>query len=480
MGKVTLVGAGPGDPGLLTVKGLEALRHCDCVVYDRLASPELLDEVPQDAKRIYVGKQAGAHYRPQEEINQILVEAASTYHNVVRLKGGDSFVYGRGMEEILVLEAHGHDWQLVPGITSAISVLESEAIPITHRGMARSFHVFTGHIKDGSGLPDYDYEAITKLDGTLVFLMALKHCEHICTSLLQAGMNPQMPAAMIQSGTMQSSRKVVGTVSTIAQLAKDENIQSPAIFVIGKTVQFTKLQKERKKVGIVCTDVLWDKLGPKIEALGQTPIRIGRLAVQENVEEIERMHQKLQPGWLVFTSINGVDVFMKSYQERRKDIRGFAKMKIAAIGHGTSERLASYGLYPDYMPNTYSIEALTEGLLKRIQNDEIIFLPRAKQGNPSITKAFDDQGISYEEFHTYDVQGDVDSTHVQDLDTLIFTSSSGVLCASELQLSKHTKIISIGSATQRCVQAQLHRSSLCATKSTSEGIIDLIQKEDVE
>lgn len=263
MGKVYLIGAGPGDPELITLKGLNIIKHSDCIIYDRLAGDELLTYAPSDCKQIYVGKEPGMHYRKQNEINEILVECAGKYERVVRLKGGDPFVFGRGGEEIEALVEAEIDYEVIPGITSAIAVPECAGIPVTHRETSRSFHVITGHTKVGSNAPDYPHETeckkihdnknvnenadetLTGIDfpnlahqeGTLVFLMGLSNLKSIADNLIANGKPKYTPAAVISDGTTIYEKQVRGTLADIADKVKEAKLGSPAVIVIGETAE---------------------------------------------------------------------------------------------------------------------------------------------------------------------------------------------------------------------------------------------------
>ena len=232
-GKVTLVGAGPGDPGLLTVKGLRALERAEVVVYDRLVSPAVLDLIPGAARRIDVGKEASHHPVPQRRINQILLEEAQAGHNVVRLKGGDPFVFGRGGEEALALQAAGIPFEVVPGVTSPIAIPELAGIPVTHRGLSQSFHVVTAHTAGtGDGLPAY-FDDLARLPGTLVFLMGLSRLEVIARRLTEAGKPPDTPAAVLSGGNAPHPAAVRGTLADIAEKARAAGVQPPAVILVG-------------------------------------------------------------------------------------------------------------------------------------------------------------------------------------------------------------------------------------------------------
>ena len=232
-GKVWLVGAGPSDMGLLTLKGKNLIEQADVVVYDALVSASILSMIPSSAQAIFVGKRAGNHPVPQEQINQILLEQAMQGKRVVRLKGGDPFLFGRGGEELELLIENGIDYEVVPGVTSAIAVPAYNGIPVTHRDYCSSVHIITAHSKKGGELK-IDFEALCRLNGTLVFLMGVTAMPMICKGLLDAGMNPQMPAAILQQGTSAMQKKVVATISDLPEKAQQAQIQAPAVLVIGK------------------------------------------------------------------------------------------------------------------------------------------------------------------------------------------------------------------------------------------------------
>ena len=232
-GNVILVGAGPGDPGLLTQRGREALSQAEVVVYDRLVSPAILALVPEKARKIDVGKEASHHKVPQEEINQILLREAQAGRRVVRLKGGDPFLFGRGGEELELLAEAGLPFEVVPGVTSALSVPAYAGIPVTHRDFCSSLHIITGHAKAGAKLT-IDFEALKRTGGTLVFLMGVSALPAICRGLLDAGMAPQMPAAVIERGTTPRQRKLISTLEALPQAAEEAKVESPAIIVVGK------------------------------------------------------------------------------------------------------------------------------------------------------------------------------------------------------------------------------------------------------
>ena len=233
MGKVYLIGAGPGDPGLLTVKGRDCLVKADVVVYDRLVGPKILEMIPESAERIDVGKNSGHHPVPQPEISRILLEKALEGKRVARLKGGDSFVFGRGGEELELLAAHGVPFEVVPGVTSAFAGAAYAGIPVTHRDYCASVHLITGH-RQKNGALSIDYEALNRLKGTLVFMMSVANIDEIAQGLMAAGMSPDMPCALVENGTLPSQRKCLTTLALAARKVQEAQIHSPALFIVGR------------------------------------------------------------------------------------------------------------------------------------------------------------------------------------------------------------------------------------------------------
>jgi len=273
-GKVVLVGAGPGDSGLITVKGLQALKQAEVVVYDRLVGSGILELIPDHAERIYVGKNVGHHVVPQERINEILLEKALEGKRVVRLKGGDGFVFGRGGEELEGLGAHGIPFEVVPGITSAIAAPAYAGIPVTHRELSASLHIITGHLKDDGEL-NLDYNALVRLGGTLIFMMSVSSLPEIAAGLIQAGMPPEMPCAVVENGTLSRQRKLVGTLSKMEQAVKEKKIKSPAVFVVGRVCElserfdwFSALPLLGKRILVTRPRATASKLSERLRALG--------------------------------------------------------------------------------------------------------------------------------------------------------------------------------------------------------------------
>ncbi len=437
---VYLIGAGPGDPGLITVKGLEFIKQCDTIIYDRLGTYQLLEMVKPDCRRIYVGKQAGSHYKKQPEINEILVEEGRKGNMVVRLKGGDPFVFGRGGEEVTALLEAGIPFQVIPGITSAVAVPEVCGIPVTHRGTSRSFHVITGHKRadinrsDEGGLDDYDY--IRNQEGTSVFLMGLNRLPQIMERLVQTGAEENTPVAVISKGTMPGQRIVRGDIQTIADKVNEAKLESPAIIVVGENaaLDFTAPNRgplQNVHVGLVGTPKLREKMRVAIDALGGQSYSIVDMSV-EQTEEKNRLRVALEHiedySWLAFTSQNTITLFFKWLREWNIDVRKLAHLKLAVVGAGTRDALKAEGYIADYVPDEYTTSALAMGLANVMNDGEKLLLPRAVQGSETMLDILDQGGVVYEEIPVYDVVGRrMESIqYLNDLDVITFVSASGV------------------------------------------------------
>ncbi len=436
-GMVLLIGAGPGDPGLITVKGLQCLKDCDAVVYDFLASEELLGVTRPDCRRIYVGKRAGHHSMKQPEINRLLVDLAKEGLCVARLKGGDPFVFGRGGEEALALEAEGIPYRLIPGVTSAVAVPECAGIPVTHRAVSRSFHVITGHTEgEEGGLPP-EFQQLAKLPGTLVFLMGLRSLPAIVDGLLAAGRPESLPAAVIENGTTPSARTVRGTLLDICGRVEAAGLHTPAIIVVGETAALDFSSREGLPldgtvVGITGTATFRERLGTLLTSLGARVECAGAMEVVSFADSpaVRAACENLESyGITVFTSANGVRLFFKGLLDSGRDFRALGSMKFAVIGPGTAAELKKYGFRADYMPSVYRTGELAELLVKVAGGVAActgtaagtgaatctgtaaappfprILIARAKGGSPELTKVLAKAGIPFDDVALYDVSG---------------------------------------------------------------------------
>ncbi len=479
------MGAGPGDAGLITLKGLEKIKACDAIVYDRLASEELLDYVSSQAEKIYVGKAANEHYKSQDEINRILIDCAGRHENIVRLKGGDSFVFGRGGEEIEALEKENIPYEVIPGVSSAIAVPECAGIPVTHRGISRSFHVITGHTKaSGDKSPDYDYKNLAELEGTLVFLMGLSNLGDIAKRLIDEGKPANTPVAVISNGTMEMQKIVKGELFDIAEKVIEAALPSPAVIVIGATAACDYLYHNRPKyVGITATDLLWKKLKSAFEKIGMQPVRLCKMKIEESAsvsELIAELHHLHDYGWIIFTSQNSIEIFFKYLKKEKIDLRVLAEVKFAVIGSGTAEKLLSYGFVADLIPPEYTVEALSRKLADTLKPEEKVFIPRAAKGSPELTGMLSERNIIYKEIPVYDVLGSFTGNikYLNEMDYLVFVSASGAsaffdeLKNTGRKLPEGIKIACIGKVTAKKLNEASESADIIASACDVSGLIE--------
>ena len=442
-GKVWLVGAGPGDIGLFTLKGMEVLKNAEVVVYDSLVGQGVLSKIPKGVRLINVGKRASHHTMPQEQINQVLAEEAKKGLRVVRLKGGDPFLFGRGGEELELLHKEGIPYEVVPGVTSSIAVPAYNGIPVTHRDFCSSLHIITGHKKKGDTY-DIDFHALVNTKGTLVFLMGVSALEDICKSLLEAGMDKEMPAAILQKGTTAGQKRIVATVSTLAEEVKKQGIETPAIIVVGKVCAladefawYEKLPLFGCKVLVTRPKETISSMAQKLRLLGaevlELPaIRTKPLKDQSLLKEAFRELDSYQ--WIAFTSPIGVKVFFDEMRHSGIDIRKLGQVKIAAIGKGTKKALEERGLFVDLMPAVFDGDSLGKALCEACERTEKILLPRAKIGGKEIlARLAEKSGLTINDVPTYDTfyeeQEIIDMKKLfenEEIQAAVFTSASTV------------------------------------------------------
>ena len=439
-GFVSLVGAGPGDRGLLTIKGKERIEAAEVVIYDRLVSPEVMSLVPQNAVKINVGKKMSHHPVPQEEINKIILENAQAGKRVVRLKGGDSFLFGRGAEELELLIENEVPYEVVPGITSAIAVPTYAGIPVTHRNLTSSLHIITGHAKAGKKV-DINYKALVEHKGTLVFLMGLTALCELMDGLIEAGIDLNMPAATIEKGTTSFQRKVVATVSTIYKKVREADIESPAITIVGDVAGlsqnmdwFTIKPLINKTILVTRPKEKAGQLSDKLREQGAKVVEfpcIETVILQENEDFVDAMYDMKNYAYIVFTSPNGVEKFFKKLSDNKLDIRTLYGVKIAAVGQQTKKLLEQRGLVVDYMPDVYESAHLAEGLVKDILPNEKVMLIRGKLATDILPSVLRENNIAYREVQVYDTiyknpMEDFIEEDMKKIDYAVFSSASTV------------------------------------------------------
>lgn len=456
-GKVYLVGAGPGDIGLLTIRGSELIKSADVVVYDRLVGQDVMDMIPENIEKIDVGKNAGEHPVPQWRINEILVEQAEMGRQVVRLKGGDPFVFGRGGEELELLSQNGIEFEVVPGITSSIAVPAYGGIPVTHRDFCSSFHIITGHAKAGSEV-NIDFKSLVKLNGTLIFMMSVSNLEFIVKGLIDGGMAEDMHCGIIENGTRPNQRKFIGNLGNIENIVKENNVRPPSVILVGKVASLSKTfdwfgnrPLFGKKYLVTQPSKKNSRLANGLKNMGGEVFLypcIKTFALQDINPPIEKYDV------LVFTSSEGVDAYMESLLEKGADARILAGKRVACIGSATANALKKFGLIADFVPSIFSGEVLgkemiSTGFLK--EKDNVILL-RAEEGSKDIPRVLGSAGIKYLDYPVYKTEF-IKHEEIKDIDSyemICFTSRScvrGFLQSQKIENFAGRKALCIGEQT---------------------------------
>lgn len=473
IGKVYLIGAGCGDWELITLKGLQRLTLCNCVVYDRLIPQKLLEYLPPNCERIYVGKQCGKHSKSQEEINAILVEKALQGYTVARLKGGDPFVFGRGGEEVLALQKHNIPYEVISGVSSSIAVPSSVGIPVTHRSVARSFHVITGHTADNSS---EDYSTLARLKGTLVFLMALNRLQAICEGLISNGMDTTTPCAIVSQGTTAHAKCYKGTLSNILDYLPLAN--TPSIFIVGDVTKFDfnstiTYPLGGKVIAVTGTESFTHKLSSALSPLGAEVLTIPHLTLTPHYENIP---QDLTPyTHLVFTSTNGVDSYFNYLRTNKIDIRTLGGIRIVTIGKSTAESLNKYGVYADLIPDTYTSSALAESIITHATPNDNYLILRASNGSNALTDALNTHSIRYTDIPIYSLGYNptpLEIAPTNAIDYIVFGSSMGVReYFKHTTLSSNVQVVAIGEVCKSTLESlKLPNTIHMANTYTVEGI----------
>ena len=410
-GKVWLIGAGPGDVGLFTLKGKEVLEQADVVVYDALVGQSILGMIPDSARLIYAGKRSGNHALSQEEINRILLDEALKGNCVVRLKGGDPFLFGRGGEELELLAENGIPFEIVPGISSALAVPAYNGIPVTHRDYCSSVHIITGHRRKETGY-DIDFDALVRTGGTLVFLMGIAALPDICRGLMDAGMAGDIPAAVLERGTTSAQRRISATLSTLEAECAKAKVMTPAIILVGRVCalagSFSWAEKRPLggvKVILTRPRELSSGFASILRARGAEVLELPAIRTEPMPDPgpVRRAIQRLVGGgydWIVFTSPSGVRIFFRELMEF-SDLRALCQVKIAAIGQGTAKALLEFGLKADFIPTAADGETLGTELYRKCSPDARILIPRAASGNPELIHELERDGRMIDDVPLY-------------------------------------------------------------------------------
>ena len=436
-GKVYLVGAGPGANDLISLRALNILGKCDTVVYDRLASEDFYKDL--NCEKIDVGKKVGHHSVKQNEINEIIVQKALEGKTVVRLKGGDPFIFGRGGEEFIALQEHNIPYEVIPGITSAISVPELAGIPPTHRKISQDLHIVTGHTAEEENV---NYKALAQEKGTLVFLMGVGNIEKIANRLMEFGKDENTPVAFIENGSTPKERITKTILKNAYTTVVEENVKPPAIIVMGEVVSLDfRGTIHNKSVAVTGTNSFRNRLKTALEKKCYVTNEVCKL-----------------------TSRNGVEIFMENMKKYSIDMRSLYNLKFAVIGKGTYDRLADYGIYADYTPEKYTAEELGKGL-STIAKGRILIL-RAEKGSPELTNNL----IDYDDVPIYDIKCSYCTQATEDY--IVFGSSSGVESyTSSNAIEDKTKIIAIGNITANKLKEKGYCNIYIAKEYSVNGIL---------
>jgi uroporphyrinogen III methyltransferase / synthase len=499
-GTVYIVGAGPGDSGLITVRGVEALQRADLVVYDYLANPELLDICPPACERIYVGKMAGQHSLPQEEINKLLAERALKGETVVRLKGGDPFIFGRGGEEALELVRRGVPFVVVPGITAAISAAAYAGIPLTHRGMASSAVLVTGHEDPSKAEGDVDWERLAAGAETLAVYMGVKNLPVIVERLLRGGRAGDTPAALIRWGTLNLQQTLTGTLADIAARAEELGFGPPAILLIGEVVRLREQLRWfdvrplfGRTIVVTRSRSQASDLARGLRELGAEVREFPSIDIQPlpDLRELDRALGEIRSfAWIVFTSVNGVEVFFRELGQAGLDARALFGVRVAAIGSQTASRLKQHGVQPDLVPERFTSEAVLHafcGLASDYRGQRFLF-PGSEIARDLLPEGLERMGARavrvpvYRNLVPLHSPEEVDGIFAERLDLVTFTSSSTVTHLVEILRAagresclERIRCACIGPVTAETAREHGIEVVLESTPHTIEGLIRAIE-----
>ena len=490
MGKVYLVGAGPGDAKLITLRGLELIQKADVIIYDFLVNKELLAFAKSDADIIYVGKQASKHELPQKDINTLIARKATKNGTVVRLKGGDPFIFGRGGEEAQVLAEQSIAFEIVPGITSAIAVPAYAGIPLTHRDFASTVAFITGHEDDKKSESAIRWDELATGPDTLVFLMGVKNLKTIKDRLIAGGRNPDTQACLIQWGTLPKQKVVTGKLREIDVVSKKAGIRPPAIILVGNVINLR-------------SQLQWFELKPlfgKKIAITRAPhqsLKLGELLTEKGAEVIYTPTIDIRPlkpnrrltraidsiqgySCIIFTSTNAVSLFFETLYAMGKDTRSLAGTKILPIGDATASFLISKGIIPDYIPDTFTSEGIVEVLRNTEVKGKRFLLPRAEEARDIIVTFIKNQGGTCDVIPIYRAALPKDIAPLSEKpDIITFTSSStakNFIALYGKDVLKDTTVASIGPVTTKTLNDLGFKSHIEAKRYDIPGLVEAIEE----
>jgi uroporphyrinogen III methyltransferase / synthase len=498
-GKVYIIGAGPGDAGLITLKAIEVLRLAGVIIYDNLVNEELLKYAPAQARLIYAGKKGGEHTLPQEQINDLLVKEARDGNTVARLKGGDPFIFGRGGEETQILAENGIPFEVIPGVTSAIAVPAYAGIPLTHRGLTSTVAFITGHEDPTKEKSDIDWQALAKI-GTLVFLMGVKNLPQITKELIKNGKKPDTPAALIRNGTTPKQEVLIGTLNDIVILAYANNLKPPAILVVGDVVALRETLRWFDKkplfgLGVVITrpERQADELARLLLEQGANPIFFPTVKIipPVNWNELDKaLGQLAIYNWLIFTSANGVHFFFERLKQKGADIRDLKGIKICCIGPATAKQIEDRGIKVDLVPDEFIAEGILKSLAVMNLKDQKILIPRAAKARDILPEGLKKMGARVDVVTAYETVNSgrkkddlVQLIEAKEVDIITFTSSSTVtnfveIVGEDFVLPPGIKIACIGPVTAATAEKAGFKVNISQEEYTMEGLVQSLINYD--
>ncbi len=500
-GIVYLVGAGPGDPGLITVKGVDCISRADVVIYDYLASPALLAHANPDAEMIYVGKKGGDHTLPQAGINDLIVEKARLGRQVARLKGGDPFIFGRGGEEAEVLIQAGVPFEVVPGVTAAIGASAYAGIPLTHRDYTSDVAFVTGHEDPTKAESSIDWKALATGIGTLVFFMGVKNLATIAANLVANGRTADTPVAVIRWGTTTRQQTVTGTLATIETDVRQAGIKAPAIIIVGQVVRLRDAMQWFEKRPLFGNRIVVTRAREQASDLVRQLTELGAECVQcptiqvgppADWSPVDRAIKAIgQYDWIVFTSVNGVDYFFRRLFAQGLDVRSLGHVKTASIGPATAQRLRSWGVTSDIIPKSYRAESVVEAFAQTAVQDNRVLLPRAKEARSVLPEALTRMGATVDDVSVYETSQTEENgkeliarLEAGTVDMVTFTSSSTVKNFHRLlpsdradQLMQGVTVASIGPVTSHTARDLGLTVAVEARAYTIPGLVQAVLDE---
>ncbi len=482
MCKVYIIGTGPGDEELLTLKAVEALKKCTAILYDRLVSNNILNYLNDNCEIYYCGKEPGSHYKTQEEINESLIELSKKGHIVGRVKGGDPYVFGRGGEEVLALIEENIEFEVIPGVTSPIAVLNYAGIPITQRGMAQSFHIITGMT---AGVQNINWEAVAKEKGTLVFMMGLNNLNEIIKNLIDNGKDENTNVAVVMRGTSSKQKKVVGTLKDIEGKVKEAKLKSPCIIAIGEVITLNdKLNWYEKKplfglnVCVTRSREQSSNLKKKLRELGAEVTEINSIKIDPTKENLNEVKDKLSEyNHIILTSVNGVNIFFDYIIDNKIDLREI-KAKFSVVGKATKRALEQRGIQAFIMGREFVGEGLFKSLRPHLLKGEKVLIPCSSESRSYLKDEIEKLGLIVDRIHTYNtVCGKVKNEKAfEEVDFILYTSPSTVnnmlsLFGSDKIKEKYN--IAIGPQTLKALKDNDLEGYVCR-KHSEDGFLEEI------